>query len=826
MIKKILVAAVLLLIPAAALAQPGPGPVPSPWLVSGSTIYYNKGNVGIGTSTPGQKLEVNGSINVDGASGGKATIIAAPTGTVSFDLPATNGTAGQYLTSDGGAGPMTWTAPSGAPVASVAAMVALASPANYGNVNVASYWGSSGPAAGGGSFFWSSASTAAQDGCYVFKDSTVSGAGRWIRQKSPLQDGVDPYNCGFVGGGTSHPLSSYFVSVGAANTWYGGGFVTSTSQEMDGVAIQAAEASISPWGQGFPASNLTPVYGGKVSCPGTSWRYNAPIFWDPNTKFVGPTEKLVTTSFNGVLPTGPGPCLGEWTGPATGVPSMVATNFISTTSSSFSGTIVSSTATTAVFTDAAAKNYVGGIMTIAGQTRLILNQSYGGGNYTVGFSDPWVTSNPAGGSAIAIVGQAAGTRALTAQWMDGQFTCSNSGSYSFAYSVVFENINLYAPSGGAVANMFNCAPNSARRNSSSIGFDVGALWSGSYYFEDWNNEDTARQNGVIVSSESWFDIKNDLAWPQNSSATDIYRPTSTTRNSVIGYDATSATIEQYPYLNAGLLINGGWGNVTGGDQGEGADRGITITNASNSLGGISLNAIYNERAGYYPCASPGVCGTTPKTAAAGLWVQNTQLVTVNAAFNGQQFVPAFDGCAPNLLINGYVQVTAPTAPILGFRDGAKCSGFNGMDFGGSVVVNSVAPGSTENLVSPNAILSHGSPVVYQWKNGGQSVFNDMQVSTSLTVQNCNTPVATDSSGGAITINLMNVTNGSPIKNQGCLIYDKTASAATHNVTITSNTGNFNLTGSATESLTTAGGFINLRQLGPGATDGWAVLGAR
>jgi len=48
---------------------------PSVWSVNGTNIYYNTGNVGIGTTTPSEKLTVSGDINI---LGNKLTNLATP----------------------------------------------------------------------------------------------------------------------------------------------------------------------------------------------------------------------------------------------------------------------------------------------------------------------------------------------------------------------------------------------------------------------------------------------------------------------------------------------------------------------------------------------------------------------------------------------------------------------------------------------------------------------------------------------------------------------------------------------------------------------------
>lgn len=86
----------------------------SQWLDAVPHIYFNTGNVGIGTGTPGEKLEVVGNVALTGRlrlkdSGSNFVELRAPVTTagVTFVLPASAGSNGQVLKTDG-TGTLSW----------------------------------------------------------------------------------------------------------------------------------------------------------------------------------------------------------------------------------------------------------------------------------------------------------------------------------------------------------------------------------------------------------------------------------------------------------------------------------------------------------------------------------------------------------------------------------------------------------------------------------------------------------------------------------------------------------------------------------------------
>jgi hypothetical protein len=75
-----------------ALSGPGGGGADSDWTISGSDIYHLTGNVGIGTSSPTTKLDVNGQMRIRGGSPGAGKILTSDAiGLASWQTPTGGG---------------------------------------------------------------------------------------------------------------------------------------------------------------------------------------------------------------------------------------------------------------------------------------------------------------------------------------------------------------------------------------------------------------------------------------------------------------------------------------------------------------------------------------------------------------------------------------------------------------------------------------------------------------------------------------------------------------------------------------------------------------
>lgn len=110
--KKLLAAIAGLLFSATIAAAQGPGPQPPPaqWGTNGSNLYYNLGNVGVGTPAPAAPLDVKGSINIDGFSSGAISLRPqANTPSYNLNLPTGAGNSGDmFISGGGGSAPTFW----------------------------------------------------------------------------------------------------------------------------------------------------------------------------------------------------------------------------------------------------------------------------------------------------------------------------------------------------------------------------------------------------------------------------------------------------------------------------------------------------------------------------------------------------------------------------------------------------------------------------------------------------------------------------------------------------------------------------------------------
>ena len=79
-------------------------------VLAGSSNFVHDGtNVGIGTSTPGSRLDVKGTLRLSGSTSGYVGLApAAAAGSTTYTLPASDGSSGQFLSTNG-SGTLSWT---------------------------------------------------------------------------------------------------------------------------------------------------------------------------------------------------------------------------------------------------------------------------------------------------------------------------------------------------------------------------------------------------------------------------------------------------------------------------------------------------------------------------------------------------------------------------------------------------------------------------------------------------------------------------------------------------------------------------------------------
>jgi len=684
---------------------------------------------------------------------------------------------------------------------------------------------------GGGDFnLVATDTTSADNGCTIIVDAVghryyrdLSSAG--YPNSVPACKGFvfDPRAYGFVGDGSSHPLSGYFATLGAAQVVYP--FAKSLTDEIDGMAMQAALYAASG-GYGTIYPQPAPYqYGGTVVCPATMWRFNEPIIQPSGVAVVGQGAGL-----NGeALPypvsgaTHVQTCLGYWTGNA------VADNAVGSAWRSiaqyqnavptYAGTTGSATATTLVFNASgvagiANGTFVGALVTdsTTSETRTITAGSYSAPNYTATIVNPWTTT-PSGGDTLAITSEAKGAPYMGNDGIDGN--CLNY-AIGFSDNIRIENVALATDTQLPVGFDFHCASQAKLKNTTTVGFNVGRNWDESYQFDDQGAFDVSRQIGVLLSGASDGVLYNGQQWPYTTSSggSDIYRPTASDRPGLVGSLIASGSDPGY-YLNTGIYGNSiGPVTILHGNPGQSSDRSVFWTGSGNPLNIIDGHF---ERQGAYPTAGPVTTGAT------GIWSAGSKVVLVGInwlrdASGTDSTVPLINGCTPILSATGISFQTGTVAPTFAYTTAGNVCGSNGTFTFGGYVTADITSAPTPGDSAPFSTNGRIAGSLYQWARYPTTM--DLESSSAVTLNNCTNPVMVDPSSNAVTVTLP----ATVAAGLTCEIVDYTNNAATHHITITSQTGNFNTgsaPGTANDVLSTNGAFARARALG--AASGWAIV---
>lgn len=245
--------------------------------------YFNGGNLGIGTTTPSEVLEVNGNIKLSGATATyKITNVATPT--ASSDV-ATKGyvdaagtTYTQYVQYFATSGVVTWTNPNGAASTTISVIVVGGGGGGGGAANNASN-GTAGSAGGTSSFGALASATGGSGGAGGPNYAVAADGGAGYHQGAtgiPGQNVYEPGGTAAMGGVGFHGCGNGGHGAGGERGTGGGGGSGNVKTYYGVVTSASYTVTIGAGGAGGASSGLSSPPGGTDGAPGCVILY----WWD------------------------------------------------------------------------------------------------------------------------------------------------------------------------------------------------------------------------------------------------------------------------------------------------------------------------------------------------------------------------------------------------------------------------------------------------------------------------------------------------------------------------------------------------------------------
>lgn len=564
---------------------------------------------------------------------------------------------------------------------------------------------------GGGNFFWDASNSSADNGGTIINPTGNAGNGRWVRitTNSNIPSVIDARWFGFVGDGSTHPLSSYFGSLGAAQAIFP--FVSSLSDERDGVSIQAAIFALSPYIT-MPSAeeNKLTDYGGEVTIPVCKFLVNQTIYLNPHIKVSGSGGFQTYTGISSAASiTNPGTSVGIWTGAYNSYSVMFnATGFYISSNPTFSGTLSAGSTSTIAFNASGVPSignntFVGSVVTItsgsgsSNSPRLIVSGSYAAPTYTATVLDPFNNGTPDNTSVVSIPAIAQGQRYTAPEGPSGTNNFNSGGAFNLTLTpgVCIRTMTLFAGSGCAVGIRLNGCPHGQIQDVTTSGFDTGVSINASYYFEKKNVANQYKYIGTALTNDNWGIITNGDNIPLLS-AGNVSRMAANNRPWYIGANAST---DPNPYLNTAFYCYAAAsGNYTviGGNAEQG-DRGwytgvLNVSAHGHNIENIGLYSVISGQIGWYNN---------------GTHVQVDSLRFGQASnrdgSGGFPYVPVFGGITPYYTLSNSIPQSGQHVKWLDTMN---------FTFGGLVVLTNVTPGDQDSApAAGSAILWDSYPTL-------------------------------------------------------------------------------------------------------------------